>query len=121
MDWWTVIRALLTRAADRVTGGLASCGWWACRKIWRSLEDPKLVRGLSGVNNVKINPTSLVRLECPNCGETLDFSIERLRGNPKCLLCSQTFDGLPFVQSLNRQLLAAVQRIGQEAHQAGKP
>jgi hypothetical protein len=91
-------------------------------KIWNSLGTEKLVHGLSGVRSVKINVSSLVRLKCPNqeCGKISDFSVERLRGNPKCLLCQETFDGSPFLQSLNEQLLAAVQQIGHEAHK-GSP
>ncbi len=80
-------------------------------KIWRSLGRQKLVRGLSGVSSVTINRSSTVRLKCPNCAKRSDFSLERLEGNPRCLICREIFDGGPFVQNLNEQLLAAVQRI----------
>ena len=113
MDWRTVFAAFLTRSWDSATGGLGMLVKAAWLKIWRSLGRAQLVKGLSGVSSVQINRTATVRLKCPNpeCGKTSDFSIERLKGNPKCLLCNQVFDGNPYVQNLNDQLLAVVQRI----------
>lgn len=108
-----VVLGLLVRGWDLATGGLLSLVKTGLARIWNSLGREKLVRALSGVSSVKINKSSTVRLKCPNpdCGQSSDFSIERLDGNPKCLLCQQTFDGAPFVKNLNDQLLAAVQRI----------
>ncbi len=111
MEVRTVIRAFLARGFERAMGGAWSLIMWPWLTIWQSLGRQKLVKGLSGVSSVKINKSSLVRLQCPNCRKSSDFSVDRLEGNPKCPHCKRTFDGDPFVQNLNEQLLAVVQRI----------
>jgi ribosomal protein L37AE/L43A len=90
---------------------IAKVAWGAWLRIWRSLGRQKLVKGLSGVSYVRINKASTVRLKCPKCHKSSDFTIERLKGNPKCGLCNDIFDGGPFMQNLKEQLLKAVQRI----------
>jgi len=109
MNGW--IGAVLTPWWNFATAWPLALAKMAMAKIWQSLGRQKLVGGLSGVSRVTINQTSLVRLKCPLCERSSDFSIERLKGNPRCLLCNQVFDGGPFVDDLNQQLLTAVQRI----------
>jgi len=110
MDEW--FRAFFGRCWNATTGLPGTIAKKAWLKIWRSLDNQKLVFGLAGVTSVEINKSSSVRLKCPKCEKASDFTIERLqKGNPRCNECNRTFAAEPFLQNLDEQLRAAVRRI----------